>query len=85
MWGYHYEEIVAGSLTPRGSARLQFWRLTYYNGRNLIRSHEVARPKYSKHLTDQCDGLNRSHFTVASDPMRIVSVPYSLKAASGVV
>ena len=44
-----------------------------------------SRFKYSKYLAVQCDGFNRSHFIVASDPMRIVSVPYSLNAVSGVI
>jgi len=56
---------------------------TYYNERDPIKSHEVARFKYSKMLAGRCDGFNRAHFILASDPMRIVSVPYSLNAATG--
>ena len=32
---------------------------TYYNGRNPIKSHEVARFKYTKLLASICDGFNR--------------------------
>ena len=36
-------------------------------------------------LASECDGFNRWHFIVASDPMRIVSVPHSLNATTGLV
>jgi len=58
---------------------------TYYNDRNPIRSHEVARFKYTKLLATQRYGFNRSHFTVAADLIRIVSLPYSLNADSGLI
>jgi len=58
---------------------------TYYNERDPIKSHEVARFKYSRILASRCEGFNRAHFILASDPMRIVSVPYSLNAATGLV
>ena len=63
--------------------KLRDW--TYYNDKNPIKSHEVARFKYSKFLSGQCNGFNRYHFIVAVDPMRIISLPYSLNGESGLV
>jgi len=53
---------------------------TRYNERDPIKNHEVARFRYSKVLAGQCYGFNRAHFIVASDPMRIVTVPCTLNA-----
>jgi DNA primase catalytic subunit len=58
---------------------------TRYDERNLIKSYEVARFKYSKHLASVCYGFNRPHFIVATDPMRVISLQYSLNGRSGLV
>ena len=58
---------------------------TRYDEKNPIKSHEVARFKYSKILASRCYGFNRAHFIVATDPMRVVTVPYSLNAKSGLI
>jgi hypothetical protein len=34
-----------------------------------------ARFKYSKILAAECYGFNQTHFKVATDPMRVVSLP----------
>jgi hypothetical protein len=56
---------------------------TYYNERNPIKSHEVARFKYTRHLAFNRLGFNRPHFIVSTDPMRIIAVPNSLNGVSG--
>jgi DNA primase catalytic subunit len=56
---------------------------TYYNDRNPIKSHEVARFKYTSHLAFSRYGFNRPHFIVSTDPMRIIAVPNSLNGISG--
>jgi hypothetical protein len=58
---------------------------TRYNPKNPIKSHEVARFKYTQSLSSYCYGFNRSHFIVATDPMRIVTLPYSLNGESGLI
>ena len=58
---------------------------TSYYEKDPIKNHEVARFKYSKVLAKQCYGFNRPHFIVASDPMRIVTVPCTLNAEGRLV
>jgi DNA primase catalytic subunit len=58
---------------------------TRYNPHNPVKSHEVARFKYTKKLSSICHGFNRPHFIVAVDPMRIMSLPYILNGESGLV
>jgi hypothetical protein len=58
---------------------------TRYNESDPIKTHEVARFKYSKLLARQSYGFNRPHFIVASDPMRIVTVPCTLNAEGRLV
>jgi len=57
---------------------------TYYNERNPIKSHEVGRFKYTKLLADLVP-VNRPHFLLSTDPMRIISLPNSLNGESGLV
>jgi len=57
---------------------------TYYNETNPIKSQEVARFKYTKLLADLVP-VNRSHFLLSTDHMRIISLPYSLNGESGLV
>jgi len=57
---------------------------TYYNERNPIKSQEVARFRYTKFLASFLP-VNRPHFLLSTDPMRIISVPYSLNGETGLV
>ncbi|MDH5686337.1 MAG: hypothetical protein OEZ48_00505 [Candidatus Bathyarchaeota archaeon] len=57
---------------------------TYYNERNPIKSQEVARFRYTRLLAGFLP-VNRPHFLLSTDPMRIISVPYSLNAETGLV
>jgi DNA primase catalytic subunit len=56
---------------------------TYYNDHHPIKSHEVARFKYTRHLAFNRYGFNRPHFIVSTDPMRLIAVPNSLNGVSG--
>ena len=56
---------------------------TYYNERNPIKSQEVARFKYTK-LLDLLP-VHQPHFLPSTDPMRIISLPYSTNGESGLV
>jgi hypothetical protein len=56
---------------------------TYYNDRDPIKSHEVARFKFTRHLALNRYGFNRPHFIVSTDPMRLIAVPNSLNGVSG--
>lgn len=58
---------------------------TQANYENPIKSHEAARFKYSLLLAKRCYGFNRAHFIVSTDPMRVVSLPGSLNASSGLI
>jgi len=58
---------------------------TQKNYRNLIKTHEVARFKFSKIISLQTYCFDRSHFILSVDPMRIITVPYTLNAESGLV
>lgn len=58
---------------------------TSYNPKNPIKSHEVARFKLTKMLFGDHYFYNRSHFVLSVDPMRIITVPNSLNAESGLV
>ena len=56
---------------------------TYYDERNPIKSHEVARLRLSRILALETYGFDRSHFILSVDPMRVLAVPGSLNAESG--
>jgi hypothetical protein len=56
---------------------------TYYNERNPIKSNEVARLKFSSILAAQSYAFDNYHFPVSVDPMRILAVPNTLNAESG--
>jgi hypothetical protein len=58
---------------------------TRYNWKNPIKSHEVARFKFTKILNFDVDCFDRHHFIVSTDPMRIITVPETLNAESGLV
>jgi len=58
---------------------------TRYNERDPIKSHEVARFKFTKTISLETYCFDRSHFIVSTDPMRIITVPSTLNAESGLV
>ena len=52
---------------------------------NMIKSHEVARFKYTKYLAELVpSAFDESHFKLSVDPMRVMSVPESLNGLTGV-
>jgi hypothetical protein len=52
---------------------------------HMIKSHEVARFKYTSYLTDLVPkAFDESHFKLSVDPMRVMSVPESLNGLTGV-
>ena len=56
---------------------------THCDYRNLIKSHEVARFKFSKIISLQTYCFDRAHFILSVDPMRIITVPNSLNGETG--
>jgi len=56
---------------------------TRINYDDLIKSHEVARFKFSKAITLQAYCFDRHHFILSVDPMRIITVPNTLNAETG--
>jgi hypothetical protein len=58
---------------------------TYYNERNPIKSHEVARFLYTKHIKAATGGFDDSHFRLSCDPMRVVTFPESLNGETGLI
>jgi hypothetical protein len=58
---------------------------THYNEADPIKSHEVARFIYTKHVKQTCGGFDDPHFILACDPMRVISFPDSLNAETGLI
>jgi len=58
---------------------------TKFNYRNLVKTHEVARFKFSKIISVQTYCYDRAHFILSVDPMRIITVPSTLNAETGLV
>jgi hypothetical protein len=58
---------------------------TKYNLKNPIKSHEVARFKFTKTLNFEVDCFDIHHFIVSTDPMRVITVPETLNAESGLI
>jgi len=56
---------------------------TTYNERNPIKSHEAARFKFSKTISLETYVFDRHHFILSVDPMRVISLPNSLNAETG--
>jgi DNA primase catalytic subunit len=54
-----------------------------YDFRNPIRSHEAARFRFSRLISLETYVFDKVHFTLSVDPMRIVTVPNSLNAETG--
>ena len=58
---------------------------TYYNEKNPIRSHSTARFKFSKIISLETYVFDRAHFILSVDPMRLVTVPNTVNAESGLI
>jgi hypothetical protein len=58
---------------------------TCYNEKNPIRSHAVARYKFSKNISLETYVFDRAHFILSVDPMRVVTVPNTVNAESGLI
>jgi hypothetical protein len=58
---------------------------TYYDERDPIKSHEVARYIYTKHIKGATGGFDDSHFKLSCDPMRMITFPESLNAVTGLI
>ncbi len=58
---------------------------TRHHERNPIKSHEVARFKFTKTISLETYCFDRSHFIVSTDPMRVITVPSTLNGESGLV
>jgi hypothetical protein len=54
-----------------------------YNEHDPIKSHEAARFKFSRIIDLETYVFDRRHFILSVDPMRVVSVPNSLNAETG--
>jgi len=85
----YYSDIA---IVFSGSRGFHVWGLdfdladwTNYDERNPIKSHEVARFMFTKLVAAQSYGFNRDHFILSVDPMRILSVPNSMNAETGLV
>ena len=58
---------------------------THYNEKDPVKSHEVARLKFSKAISLNSFVFDHNHFILSVDPMRVLSVPSSLNAETGLV
>lgn len=58
---------------------------TKINYRDLVKTHEVARFRFSKVISLQTYCFDRAHFILSVDPMRIITVPNTLNAETGLV
>jgi hypothetical protein len=57
---------------------------TTYNEKNPLKSLEVGRLKYTLYLAKQVpEAFDRSHFILSCDTMRVITVPESLNALTG--
>jgi len=54
-----------------------------YHPHNPIKGHEAARFRFTKLIFGDRYFYNRAHFTLSVDPMRIITVPNSLNAETG--
>jgi DNA primase catalytic subunit len=58
---------------------------TFYDAKNPVKSHEIARFKFTKTLSFDLPVFDQHHFPVSVDPMRIMSVPKTLNGETGLV
>jgi DNA primase catalytic subunit len=54
-----------------------------YDERTPIRSHEVSRFHYTRYLKSALGEFSKYHFTLSTDPMRVMTVPGSLNGKTG--
>jgi len=57
------------------------WTLVNYA--DLVKSHEAARFRFSKVISLQTFCFDRAHFILSVDPMRVITVPGTLNAETG--
>jgi hypothetical protein len=59
---------------------------TYLDESNPVKSLEVGRLKYTSHLAEHVpEAFDNSHFVLSCDVMRVLSVPDSLNAETGLI
>jgi hypothetical protein len=58
---------------------------THYDERNPVKSQEVARYLYTRHIKSVCGGFDDHHFTLSCDPLRVVTFPESLNGRTGLI
>jgi DNA primase catalytic subunit len=64
--------------------RIDDW--TKVNEKNLLKSHEVARFKYVSMLAEEAPkAFDKSHFVLSCDTQRVMSMPESLNAKTGLL
>ena len=56
---------------------------TSYNEKNPIKSHEAARFNFSMQIALETYAFDRHHFTLSVDPTRVIAVPNTLNAETG--
>ena len=56
---------------------------TRVNYEDLVKLHEAARFKFSKIISLQTYCYDRAHFILSVDPMRVITVPETLNAETG--
>ena len=56
-----------------------------YDEKHPLKSHEVARFRYTKHLNGSVGGFDRHHFILSCDVMRVITFPESLNGETGLV
>jgi len=56
---------------------------TEYSEEDPIKSHEVARFLYTRYLQMAIGEISKYHFTLSTDPMRVMTVPGSLNGRTG--
>ncbi len=56
---------------------------TEYTEKDPVKSHEVARFLYTRYLQTALGEISKYHFTLSTDPMRVMTVPGSLNGRTG--
>jgi len=53
---------------------------------SALKSHEVARFRYTKHISEAVPGkFDNAYFVVSSDVMRVITFPESLNGETGLI
>ena len=59
---------------------------TYYDDKNPLKSHEVARRKYVEAIKDRTpQAFDISHYILSCDVMRVMTLPESLNGETGLI